>query len=130
MKNNYTKELEKLCEELQEKVNYTENYLNKFFSIKSYLVSSQKITVYLTIKMPGISKEEYTHKLCTAILTNVNEIKRWFIQYCDGEHAYIDLPTTVNTIIGIVTRKFQFENIDHIHHIHANEAFTFVDINA
>jgi len=114
----YTEQLERRCEQLQEQLTSLHSGIANFFRLK-IVVEKKKTELYLETMTPKRCDQKEgdiefatppatsnTISLCVAVNTTVDEVKKWYLEFCDGSRGYCDSTLKPQELGLIIAKKF------------------------
>ena len=114
----YQEQLEARCEQLQEQLSSLHSGIANFFKLK-IVVEKNKTQLYLETTTPKRCDQKEgdvefacppvtsnTISLCVAINTTVDDVKKWYLEFCDGSRGYCDSTLLPQELGLIIAKKF------------------------
>jgi hypothetical protein len=117
----YTEQLESRCEQLQEQLTSLQSGIANFFKLK-IVVEKNKTQLYLEMSTPEASEKHddtsVVHtvapsviSLCVAINTTVDDAKKWYLEFCNGDRGYADATLKPQELGLIIAKKFNLSYV-------------------
>lgn len=116
MTDSYTEQLESRCEQLQEQLTSLQTGIANFFKLK-VVVEKNKTQLYLITSTPEATEKNKdalavptvapsSISLCVAVNTTVDDVKKWYLEFCNGDRGYADATVQPQDLGLIIAKKF------------------------
>jgi hypothetical protein len=108
--------MEARCEQLQEQLTSLQSGIANFFKLK-IVVEKNKTQLYLEMSTPEAKREDggpehvptvapSVISLCVAINTTVDDVKKWYLEFCNGDRGHADATLKPQELGLIIAKKF------------------------